>query len=179
MLPFHHCDAFAVNHVIGKTANLCTFSAVGASSFDGAAGMASSAVADAQSSVDETFQRHRYIVVNIADFFCGEFPCQYDLRETHSFQKLGFFNSACVALCAGMKLDRGDVKAKDAHILNNQGVGPDFIEFANETFHVFQLLFVKNRVDCHIYFSIEQVGKFNGARYFGNIVSGSCACSEF
>ena len=99
MLVFGNDSSIGIFQVEWQTAELGTFSTIGAALETSLAGIALSAIADAKGTMNEYFQwSGGACLMNLIDFIQRELTSQYDLTETslckdlqHGFESAGWF----------------------------------------------------------------------------------------
>ncbi len=125
--------AVGIDEAEGEAAELGALAAVGAAAEAGLAGVALSAVADAEGAVDEDFEGDVGAgVVDGADVVQAEFAGEDDLPEAGAGQEADFLGGAVVHLGAGVQGDGRQVQAGDAKVLHDEGVDADAIEGVDE-----------------------------------------------
>jgi hypothetical protein len=127
-----HQVAVLVRQVVGQAAGLGALAAVGAAPGVGVADVALPREGHAQGAVDEELQGAVGGGGHLFDLAEGHLPRQHDLRKAHVLQEARLFGVADVGLGAGVELDGGQVEFKQAHVLDDQGVGAGFVELADQ-----------------------------------------------
>ena len=173
MAVFHQNVALRVNEVVGEAAELVTLSPVGAAAGCRETGIAGSAIAHTQGSVDKRFYGHCHGPPYLGCLFEGEFACYHYLTHAAGFQKSGALGGADIALGACMKGYRGKVHAQDAEVLNDERVGSGSVEAPNHFFDAGEFVGHYDSVERHIYAGVKAVGIVGGAGNIGDRNSGS------
>ena len=88
----------AVKEVVRQSANLGALAAIGGASAAMERGITLPAIADAESTMDESFERHGRGGTDGADFLQGHFSREDNLRESEVLEKAGLLRSADITL---------------------------------------------------------------------------------
>ena len=147
MLFMRDDAALRIGQGVGQTAGLRAFAAVGAASGMGMADVALAAVAYAQRAMDEEFERAIRCRGYFADLRQGHFARQDDLRKPDVLQKARLGRIADVGLGAGMQLDGRQFEFEQAHVLDDQGVGPGLVHLPGHAPRRLDLVVVQQGVE--------------------------------
>ena len=152
MLVFYKHFAVGIGELIRQAAVLSAFTAVGTASGHGLADVALTAVTHAQGAVHEAFELHVRMFMDFTYLVQREFTSQHNARKSHILQKFHFFHSPVVGLRAGMKFYGRQIELQNAHILNNQRIGANFIQLSYKLLSFGKLFVGQNSIQRHQHF---------------------------
>ena len=179
MLVVGHDAPAGIGHGVGQAAFLRAVATVGAAPGVGVADEALARIGHAERAVDEELQRRGlHLVGNRLDLRQRQLTRQHHLREAHVLQKARLLGRADVGLGAGVELDRWQVHAQQAHVLDDQRVGAGVVELPDQASRRLQFVVAQDRVERDKDAGIEAVGVGRQALDIGDAVAGVDARAE-
>ena len=178
MLVLFYCLSVGIHQIESQTAELCTLATVGTTAITSLAHITLPTVANAQGTMNEHFEkRFRTCIVYFLYFIKREFACQNHLTETYIRKELHFLRCTVIHLRTGMQCYRRKVKARDTHILYDQGIYTGTIQFPYHFLRFRKFLVIQDCIYCDIYTCVIQMCMLHQSLdvFYGIASSGTCA----
>ncbi len=161
-----HDAALLVFQLVGQAAGLRAFAAIGAASGVGVADVALPGKGHAERAVDEEFEDGRRIawhadflpvcaVISVSDSSRASTICE----KPTSARKLRLLRRADVGLGRGVQFDGRQVGFQQAHVLQDQGVGPGLVHLPGQAARFLDFVVAENRVEGDEDLRVEAVGE--------------------
>ena len=139
------------------------------------------AVGHAQRTVDEKLDGAALGVgggAHGSDLRHGEFARQHDLRQTGILQEARLFWRADVGLGAGMQLDGRQVDFQQAHVLDDERIGPGVVDLPGHLARTLQFVVAQDGVERDEHAAVEAVGVRDQTFQFADVVARPGARAE-
>jgi hypothetical protein len=173
--------ARVVGHLVGQAAGLAAVAPVGAAAGVGVADEALAAIGHAQRSVDEKLDVAALGVGGGADggnLLHRQLARQHNLAQARVLQKAGFFRGADVGLGAGVQLDGRQIEFEQAHVLDDEGVGPGVVDLPGHLPGAFEFIVAQDGVERDENAAVKAVGVGNQALQVAQVVACAGACTK-
>ena len=112
------------------------------------------------------------------DLLHGEFARQHDLRQAGVLQEARLFGRADVGLGAGVQLDGRQVELQQAHVLDDERVGPGVVHLPGHLACALQLVVAQDGVERDEHPAVEAVGVGDQALQLADVVARPGARAE-
>lgn len=145
----HHHPAFGILKTERQTAELSTFTAVGRASETVLRGIATSAIAHTERTMDECFQLYlRPCVVNSCDLLDREFSCEHHPTRPHRQQPAYLLFGAVICLRTGMNLHTQFLSyLHHRNILHDERINTCTLQRLEERWDIIELFLIDNGID--------------------------------
>ncbi len=181
MLFVRNDAAACIRHLIGQTAGLVAVATVGAAACVGVADEALAGIGHAQRTVHKEFDGGAGRVGGGAhggNLLQVQLARNHDLGQARILQKPRFFGGADIGLGGGVQLDGGQVQLQQAHVLDDQRVGPCVVDLPGHVARALQFIVAQDGVERDEDAAAKTVGMPDEPLQVADVIACRGACAK-